>query len=171
MHRSTGPASSATFLGISASSAALASSATWAARLAFVALLALGLSGCAFSDSSESISDSVGSFSDSSGSFSDSSTSSSDDDTAYREDVQTYTVAHLRAGGTPETLRLGLSEVALARGIADWEAFRATFVAVGSGLAEAGASSEQVAAYRRALARPGSPNDAAIAEGLASSPR
>ena len=131
-----------------------------------VGLVAGSLSGCAFSESSGSISDSFGSFSDSSGSFSDSSTSSSGDDTAYRHDVETYTLAHVRAGGTPETLRPGLSEVALARGISDWEATRTTFVAIGVGLAEAGADDAQLASYREALTRPGSENAAAIAEGF-----
>jgi hypothetical protein len=143
--------------------------ALWTA-VALVAL-AVSLSGCAASQSSGSISDSSGSFSDSSGSFSDSSGSSSDDDTAYRHDVETYTVAHVRAGGSPEDLRPGLSEVALARGISDWEAYRATFVAIGVGLADAGASDEQLTAYREALAAPGSENDEAIAEGFSEASR
>jgi hypothetical protein len=142
-----------------------------ALTLALLGVLAVAQGGCAFSESSGSISDSSGSFSDSSGSFSDSSTSSSDDDTAYREDVETYTVTHVRAGGTPEALRPGLSEVALARGISDWEAARATFVAIGIGLAEAGASDEQLARYRETLTRPGSANAEAIAEGFAQASR
>jgi hypothetical protein len=139
--------------------------------VAALALIALALSGCAASQSSGSISDSSGSFSDSSGSISDSSTSSSGDDTAYRRDVETYTVAHVRAGGSPEALRPGLSEVALARGISDWEAYRATFVAIGLGLAEAGAGDEELAAYRQALTEPGSENDEAIVEGFGEASR
>lgn len=139
--------------------------------LSAVAVLLVALGGCVFSDSSESISDSIGSVSDSFGSFSDSSTSSSDDDTAYRQDVARYTVASHRAGEPPSSLRQGLSEVALARGISDWEAFRATFVAVGAGLAQAGATRSELAAYRAALARPGSEDDAAIEQGFTAAAR
>lgn len=141
-----------------------------AAVLAVIAV-AVALAGCAASQSSGSSSDSSGSFSDSSGSISDSSKSSSGDDTAYRHDVETYTVAHVRAGGSPESLRPGLSEVALARGISDWEAYRATFVAIGVGLAEAGAGDEELAAYRQVLTEPGSENDEAIVEGFAEANR
>ena len=94
--------------------------------------IALASGGCAFFQSSSTSSDSSGSSSDSSGSSSDSSGSSSGgDDHGYREDVQAFTLAHVEAAGSPETLRLGLSEVALARGISDWEALPATFSAIG----------------------------------------
>jgi hypothetical protein len=134
-------------------------------------VLALALEGCAFFESSGSVSDSFGSVSDSLGSFSDSSKSSSEGETAYREDVRTYTVAHLRAAGSAQTLRLGLSEVALARGISDWEALPGTFIAVGEGLAEVDLSPAQVVAYQTALARPGTSNHAAILEGFQNATR
>ena len=121
----------------------------------------LSLSGCAALQSSGSGSDSLGSVSDSLGSFSDSSESSSGssgDETAYRNDLRDYTVAHLRAEGTPSALRLGISEVALARGITNWEALPSTFAAVGAAFAEAGLSLEEAAPYRNALAQPGSPS-------------
>ncbi len=134
-------------------------------------MLALGLlatPGCVLLESSGSFSDSSGSISDSAGSFSDSSTSSSGDDTAYRGDIREYTVAYVRAEGTPNALRLGLSEVALARGISDWEALPATFVAVGAGLAEAGLPRDAVVAYQNALARPGTANHDSIRQGFVS---
>lgn len=128
--------------------------------------LLFSLQGCAVSGSVGSVSDSFGSISDSLGSFSDSSTSSSEDETAYRKDIQTFTVAHLRAAGTPETLRLGVSEVALARGITDWEALPVTFAAVGAGLAEADLAEEARRPYQTALARPGTPNHESILLGI-----
>ncbi len=138
------------------------------ARIFFVALLflaALSTSGCAIFQSLDSFSDSSGSVSDSLGSFSDSSESSSGssgDETAYRNDLRDYTVAHVRAEGTPAALRLGISEVALTRGITNWEALPSTFAAVGAGFAEAGLSLADAAPYRNALARP----DSASAESM-----
>ena len=137
----------------------------WAALFAIVFLTAPG---CAMVSSSSNSSDSSASSSDSSGSFSDSSTSSSGGDSAYRGDVRTYTVAHVRAEGSPTSLRLGLSEVALRRGISDWEALPGTFIAVGTGLAEAGVSSDELSAYQNALARSNSANYTAIRQGFAS---
>lgn len=138
-------------------------------RFLFLALSGAALlawSGCAASQSSESVSDSIGSFSDSSGSFSDSSTSSSGDDTAYRGDVEAYTAAHVARGGTPETLRSGLSEVALARGISDWEALNATFVAVGAGLQRAGIPQAALADFQQALTTPGSEASRSVVRGF-----
>ena len=131
--------------------------------------IAFGTSGCAIFESLDSFSESSGSVSDSLGSFSDSSESSSGssgDDTAYRNDLRDYTVAHVRAQGTPEALRLGISEVALARGITNWEALPTTFLAVGAGIAEAGLTLADSAPYRNALAKPGSPSAAALREGF-----
>jgi hypothetical protein len=134
-------------------------------------------SGCALFESSGSFSDSSGSISDSSGSLSDSSKSSSDSDDddgakkeeeAYRRDIRSFTVAHVAAHRSPESLSRGLSEVALARGISDWEAVEGTYVAVGAGLAEAGVSQEELARYQASLTRHDTPVDAALHEGYAS---
>jgi hypothetical protein len=130
-------------------------------RLLVIALLlaALATSGCAIFESLDSFSESSGSVSDSLGSFSDSSESSSGssgDETAYRNDLRDYTVAHVQAALSPEALRLGISEVALARGISNWEAVPSTFTAVGAGFAEAGLTLADAAPYRSALARSGS---------------
>jgi hypothetical protein len=118
-----------------------------------------------FSDSSGSVSDSLGSFSDSSAS----SSGSSGDDTAYRNDVREYTVAYLRdhvgAEGSPEALRLGISEVALTRGITNWEALPSTFLAVGAGFAEAGLTLAEAEPYRNALAPPDSASAQSMIEG------
>lgn len=144
------------------------------ARLVFGGLmisLLLATGGCSVSQSFGSASDSSGSFSDSSGSSSDSSTSSSGDDSAYRGDVSAYTVAHVEAGGSPESLRSGLSEVALSRGISDWEALPGTFAAVGAGLAEAGVSPDGLSAFQLALASPGTPAYDAIGAAYATTSR
>ncbi|HEB91582.1 MAG TPA: putative lipoprotein [Deltaproteobacteria bacterium] len=122
-----------------------------------VSIVAIGISGCALFESSGSVSDSSGSISDSAGSSSDSSTSSSGGgDQAYRQDVHDFTVAVVESGGRPESLRRGLAEIALERGISDWESIDATFAAVGGGLAEAGVTISGLTAYRAALAEPGS---------------
>jgi hypothetical protein len=123
-----------------------------------------------FFESSGSFSDSSGSISESVGSFSDSSTSSSGgDDQAYREDVRDLAFAIARLQGRPEALRRGLSELALGRGISDWEAVSSTYPAVGEGLAQVGVTEAQLFAYQSALARPGSANFDAIEAGYEAS--
>lgn len=140
--------------------------------IALSALL-LTASGCAFFQSSGSSSDSSGSVSDSLGnsseSSSDSSRSSSDGDTdrAYHEEVRAFTVAHVHQDGGAQTLRLGLAEVALARGISDWEALPTTFAAIGAGLAEAGVDEVRMAQLRAVLASPQSRSAKAFDEGYA----
>lgn len=100
--------------------------------------LAFAGSGCAAFSSSDSFSESSGSVSDSVGSSSDSSGSSSGgDDSAYRTDVTQYVAAAVDQQVTPETLRRGVTEIALAHGISDWEATSATREAVDFGLADA----------------------------------
>jgi hypothetical protein len=131
------------------------------------------LPGCAFFQSSESFSDSSGSISDSVGSSSDSSRSSSggDGDSAYHEDLRTYTVAHVRADGRPESLRLGLAEVALERGVSNWEAVPGSFVAIGEGLAAGGVEERELGAFRQAFGGPGSAAVEALERGYASTRR
>lgn len=129
------------------------------------------VSGCAVFSSSGSVSDSSGSVSDSTGSSSDSSTSSSGNDSAYREDIRTYTLAHVRADGSPEDLRLGLSEIALTRGISNWEALPDTFIAIGAGLAAAGVTSDGLGVYQNALVPAGSANENALRQGFTSATR
>ena len=117
-----------------------------------LSVLLFAVSGCAafsssnsFSDSSESVSDSVGSSSDSSGSSSDG------DDSAYREEVTHYVAVAAGRHIAPEALRRGVTEIALAYGISDWQATPTTREAVDAGLAEA--SAEDRARYRAAFTR------------------
>ena len=104
-----------------------------------------------FSESSGSVSDSVGSFSDSSGSSSD---SSSGDDSAYRDEIRRYTVAAAESGASPDSLRRGVSEIALGYGVSDWEALDATWAAISAGIAASNIAPEAATIYRTALAPP-----------------
>ncbi len=121
--------------------------------LLVVALLGIALtgSGCAafsssnsFSESSESVSDSVSSSSDSSAS------SSGGDDSAYRADVTQYVAVAVERDVSPDTLRRGITEIALAHGLSDWEATPATLEAVEAGFEIA--RLEDRAEYRAAFA-------------------
>ena len=144
----------------------LASRARSAAIIATGALVMFLVSGCAFSESSGSFSDSSGSVSDSLGSGSDSSTSSSGgEDEAYRDDVRDFTIAVAGLNGSPDELRRGLAEIALGRGVSDWEQLGSTFSSIGEGLARADVSAERMHAYQVSLARPGSEHFEAIAAG------
>ncbi len=118
---------------------------------AFALVMSLALSGCAisnsFSESSGSVSESV---SDSSESSSDSSGSSSGGDSqAYREEVRDYVALAALRDASPDTLRRGVTEIALGFGISDWEAVPSTWDAIDRGLAEVPAPARD--GYRQAL--------------------
>ncbi len=136
----------------------------WKLGKVAVCVLAAAVAGCSFSYSSESISNSI---SGSSESISRSSASSSGDGggeaEALRDDIRVYTAAHVRAGGAAASLRSGLSELAERYGVTDWAADPAAFVAVGEGLAAAGAERSDLRAYERELAD-GDPSRAAAIE-------
>ena len=86
--------------------------------------------GCSISTSLETISDSISSpFESSSG--------SSGESTAYREDVSDYTVAYVRSGGDLDAYRLGLSALAMDRGISNWQEDAFTCASIGLGLQQA----------------------------------
>lgn len=69
---------------------------------------------------------------------------SSSPEIAYREDVRDFTESHIQAGGSAESLRVGLAEVASRHGISDWEHNESTYVAIGEGLARADYNRTQV---------------------------
>jgi hypothetical protein len=112
--------------------------------------------GCSFSDSSGSFSDSSGSISDSISSPSKSISNSSDGDgsssdeketpepestedkASYQKDVSQLTVTYIKSGGDISAFRTGISNLAKARGITDWEADSATTQAIGVGAGKAG---------------------------------
>ena len=120
--------------------------------LFFAALVPLG---CSFSASSESSANSSGAFSDSSKSSSDSSTSSSpaSKEAAYRDDVRDYTAAYVKSGGRVADLDRKLGEIARSRGIADWEESQATYEGIGQGLGKAGVKAAELDAYLGNLSR------------------
>jgi hypothetical protein len=121
-----------------------------------IALALAATTGCSFSNSSGSFSDSSGSISDSisspSKSISESSEgggSSSDEketpepesteDTAsYQKDVSQLTVTYIKSGGELSAFRTGVTNLAKARGITDWEADPDTTQAIGVGAGKAG---------------------------------
>ena len=118
-------------------------------------VLGIAISGCAASQSSNSISESSGSISDSSGSVSDSFSSSSDsssscsggEDSAYRRDVESVTLVALDAHASAEALLLDLGRVAARHGVADWESLASTYRGVGAGMRRAGLDSAAASAF------------------------
>lgn len=118
------------------------------------------VTGCSFSKSSESISNSI---SKSSESISDSSTSSSGDDdsspppeepqdaVAYQADVAQLAATYARSGGDIGALRSAVSQLAVKRGITNWEADPMTVQAIGRGVGDGGMDDEQFAAFSKEL--------------------
>lgn len=125
-------------------------------RLAWFAVLPAALLGaalgCSFSNSSESASDSSTSSSDSIGS------SSGEKDAAFRHDVEQYTAAFVKAGGSDgDGFYSGLGDLARQRGLSDWEAVPGTWESIGRGLGAAAVTD----AERHALVQAWAGGDAA----------
>jgi len=110
--------------------------------------------GCSISKSSESISDSISSPSESS-----SESSSGDDDAeeqpqdqeSYEDDVAQLAATYAMTGGDIGALRSAVSELALARGLSNWEADPTTNQAIGRGVAEGGMDPERFAQFANEL--------------------
>ena len=110
--------------------------------------------GCSISKSSESISDSISSPSKSS-----SESSSGDDDAeeqpqdeeSYKDDVAQLAATYAVTGGDIGALRSAVSELALARGLSNWEADPATNQAIGRGVAEGGMDPDRFAKFANDL--------------------
>ncbi len=109
--------------------------------------------GCSFSYSSESSSDSSKSGSESSSSPFESSSNSSSPESAenddYEADVAAYTHAYVVSGGSSGNFLSGIGPLAEKRGISDWESDRTTWVGVGTGLARANVTKDQLAVYQQ----------------------
>jgi hypothetical protein len=110
-----------------------------------VALLALVVAGCSFSDSSKSISNIVSSPIKS-------SSDSSKSEQSYESDVADYTTTYIKSGGDTTKLKSGISQVAEKRGITDWEKDSATYQGLGQGFKRAGVTQVEVDAYKHTLA-------------------
>ena len=126
------------------------------ALLAIGALsLTLTVSGCSFSYSSESSSgSSEGSSESSSSPFESSSDSSGGDEAsaAYQQDVADYTSSYVSSGSDDlSAFQSGVGTIAARYGIADWEAQRTTFTAVGKGLGRSQLSRSQYLTFKSAF--------------------
>lgn len=111
--------------------------------LAGVAALVALQTGCAsFTWSSNSVSRSVDWSSGSASRSLDWSSDSSSGDSgssAYLNDVQDYAASFATSDGDPRVFQRDVSAIAQGYGITDWERERATYVAIGRGLARSGA--------------------------------
>jgi len=126
--------------------------------------LVIALSGCSFSDSSESISKSISS------PFKSSSDSSGDSSSAYRGDVRDYTASYVRSGGDFDSFQRKIGSVASAHGITDWELDTHTYVAIGQGLRKGGLKPIELAAWKSNLAHDDVSRAEAIQQGYDGTP-
>ena len=130
----------------------------------FLALAIAALSGCSFSNSSGSLSDSSESISDSISSPSESSSESSegdDDESAepeapadtasYEEDVSQLAVTFAKTGGEIGAFRTAVSQLAMDRGITNWETDSNTNQAIGRGVGTAGMQEDSFADFSTQL--------------------
>lgn len=103
-------------------------------------IIALGLAqGCSFSASSESSSDSSGSSSESSASILSSPSSSSSKDEKYQLEVMNYTSTYITSSEFDRiTFARGVSEIATANGVTNWEDDEETLIGIGRGLKKSG---------------------------------
>lgn len=117
----------------------------------FASLLFILLStGCIMS----SISESSDSSSESSGSSSKSSkSSSSEDKESYLRDIKQYTAVFVTTGNDIKGLAKGVTFISQKYGVTDWEAYTATYLGIGAGLAQAAISPQQVDMYISYLSR------------------
>lgn len=111
-------------------------------RSLIVAALGAGLmlSGC-------SISYSIGKSSDSVKSISESSSPAEKSDltkAAYRSDLSNYTVVSVQSAQPAADYLRGVTRIAEKHGITDWEHDRASYLAIGSGLHQAGVAAGEV---------------------------
>jgi hypothetical protein len=126
-------------------------------KIKFFLLATVALSftqACSFSASSGSISTSSGSLSDSVESILSSPSSSSEDDSKdYQVQVMNYTNVYFSSAEFDSvTYSLGISELANAEGIANWEEDTATLVGIGKGLKKANITGRLYEAYKSSIA-------------------
>jgi hypothetical protein len=116
-------------------------------------VLLLAPLGCSISTSP---SDSSAASSDSSAASSKSSTSSSpsggSDASAYRRDLRDYTAGYVKSGGQHDAFQKHVTDIARKNGITNWEDNLESYVGIGEGLKQAGASPTALEAYKTNLA-------------------
>jgi hypothetical protein len=120
--------------------------------------------------SSEASADSSGASADSSNAASRSSSGSSSPEdepaqTSYQDDVRVASRTFAATGGDSEAFVRQLGQIAERHGITDWEADRATWVALGQGFHQAGLSQEQVDGLLLQLGHLQSPERGYVHEG------
>ncbi|WP_428353270.1 putative lipoprotein [Methyloprofundus sp.] len=118
----------------------------------FPALIIVSLAqGCSFSHSSESSSDSSGSSSTSSGSSS--SSKSSKDTEEYQLQVMSYASAYLSTADFDRfAFSRGISQIATANGITNWEDDDATMIAIGRALKKSNITGSAYESYKDKIA-------------------
>lgn len=130
----------------------------------FLGLAIAVLNGCSFSNSSGSISDSISSPSKSSSDSMKSSSNSSSgeeqeaaepeaprDTASYEEDVSQLAVTYAKSGGELGAFRSAVSQLAMFRGITNWEVDSATNQAIGRGVGTAGMQEESFTSFSKQL--------------------
>ncbi|QWF69559.1 putative lipoprotein [Methylomonas paludis] len=133
-----------------------------------VSLLALSLSACSFSTSSESSSYSANKILDvASSPFKSSSDSSRTEQEKFETDVADYTAEFATGStGTLDQFRAHLSQLAQSHGISNWEADRTTYVGIGRGLKKAKLGGGQISAFTESLSNNDPLKKQAIEDGL-----
>ncbi len=126
----------------------------------FLALAIAAMGGCSISASSGSISDSISSPSKSSSDSSKSSSGGDDaaaapeapaDTASYEEDVSQLAVTYAKMGGEIGAFRTAVSQLAVNRGITNWEVDSRTRRAIGRGVGTAGMQEESFTDFSRQL--------------------
>lgn len=129
----------------------------------FFALVIAVMGGCSFSNSSGSISDSINSSSESSSNSVESSSDSSGGgdqaaepetpkDTAnYEADVSQLAVTYAKNGGEIGAFRTAVSQLAMHRGITNWEVDSKTNQAIGRGAGTSGMQEESFVDFSKRL--------------------
>jgi len=109
--------------------------------------------GCSFSESSSSLSTSSGSISDSSTSLlSSPSSSSTDASKEYEVKIMDYTAAYLSTAAFERAAFVqGISEIATANGVTNWEDDEATLVGIGRALKKAKLTGGVYETYKKSL--------------------
>ena len=123
--------------------------------LLFPALIIMSLAqGCSFSHSSESSSDSSGSSSKSSGSSSSSKSSASSQDTEeYELLIISYTSAYLTTAEFDRfAFSRGISQIASANGVTNWEDDDTTMIAIGRALKQSNITGSAYEDYKAKIA-------------------
>lgn len=129
----------------------------------FSVLLALTslVTGCSFSDSSESVSDLTSSIISSPSSF-------SDNEEKYENEVSDYTMAYVKSSEAEADysgFRKGLSDIAAKRGISNWDQESSTYIGIGKGLKKAGVSGIALETYKTNFANANEENIKNIQKG------